>query len=222
MVHGEEVDRAEPVSTGGGVGRRRHGKEQLRIDEARRWQAKAIRIRRSGEGGAVAAMMCFSMGMRCSEVVNRVVRDLDDEGRLLWIPESKTLAGQRKLQVPEFLQPYLVRLAKGREPTAALFGQHWRDWPRKWVQRICRAAERSEGDRPCDAGPAQHPCGGAGDHLPRGGGRRSDTGRSRPRPKATPAGCDGGRPAATGARGDRPEENVLTEHLINRAAIVPR
>ena len=80
------------------------------------------------------------MGMRCSEVVNRVVRDLDDEGRLLWIPDSKTLAGRRKLQVPDFLQPYLVRLAKGREPRAALFGEHWRDWPRKWVQRICRAA----------------------------------------------------------------------------------
>ena len=23
---------------------------------------------------------------------------------------------------------------------AALFGEHWRDWPRKWVQRICKAA----------------------------------------------------------------------------------
>jgi type IV secretion system protein VirB4 len=34
-----------------------------------------------------------------------VVRDLDDEGQLLWIPDSKTWAGTRKLQVPEFLQP---------------------------------------------------------------------------------------------------------------------
>jgi integrase len=123
-----------------GVGRRRHGKEQLRIDEARRWQAKAIGFADQGKEGAVAAMMCLSMGMRCSEVVNRVVRDLDDAGRLLWIPDSKTLAGRRKLQVPDFLQPYLVRLAKGREPMAALFGEHWRDWPRKWVQRICKAA----------------------------------------------------------------------------------
>jgi hypothetical protein len=30
-----------------------------------------------------------------------VVRDLDDGGALLWIPDSKTLAGRRKLQVPE-------------------------------------------------------------------------------------------------------------------------
>lgn len=88
----------------------------------------------------MAAMMCLLMGMRCSEVVSRIVRDLDDEGRLLWIPDSKTMAGRRKLQVPGYLQPYLVGLARGREPTAALFGEHWRDWPRRWVQRICKAA----------------------------------------------------------------------------------
>ena len=30
------------------------------------------------------------------------------------------------------------RAEKG--PRAALFGEHWRDWPRKWVQRTCKAA----------------------------------------------------------------------------------
>ena len=123
------------------MGKRRHGKEQLRIDEARRWQGKAIEYAERGEAGAVAAMMCLVMGMRCSEVVSRIVRDLDDEGRLLWIPDSKTLAGRRKLQVPDFLQPYLIRLAKDRDPQAGLLGEHWRDWPRKWVQRICKAAK---------------------------------------------------------------------------------
>jgi len=94
----------------------------------------------AGQAGAVAAMTALVMGMRASEIVSRVVRDLDDGGALLWIPDSKTLAGRRKLQVPEFLQPYLVELARGRDPQAALFGEHWRDWPRKWVQRICKAA----------------------------------------------------------------------------------
>ena len=68
-----------------GVGKRRHGKAQLRIDEARRWQAKALQFADQGEEGAVAAMMSLLMGMRASEIVSRVVRDLDDEGRLLWI-----------------------------------------------------------------------------------------------------------------------------------------
>ena len=55
----------------------------------------------------MAAMMSLLMGMRASEIVSRIVRDLDDEGRLLWIPETKTEAGKRTLPVPEVLQPYL-------------------------------------------------------------------------------------------------------------------
>ena len=126
------------------MGRRRHGKAQLRIDEARRWQAKALQFADQGEEGAVAAMMSLLMGMRASEIVSRIVRDLDDEGRLLWIPETKTEAGKRTLPVPEVLQPYLQRIAEGKGPTDSLFGQHWRDWPREWVQRICKAAKVPE------------------------------------------------------------------------------
>ena len=89
-------------------------------------------------------MMSLAMGMRASEIVSRVVRDLDDEGRLLWIPETKTEAGRRTLPVPEFLQPYLRRSPKGKGPADSLFGRHWRDWPREWVQRICKAAKVPE------------------------------------------------------------------------------
>ena len=31
-------------------------------------------------------------------------------------------------------------IAEGKSPEAKLFGEHWRDWVRKWVQRICEAA----------------------------------------------------------------------------------
>jgi integrase len=72
--------------------------------------------------------------------VSRVVRDLDDGGKLLWIPDSKTEAGRRTLRVPELLQPYLARLAEGKPSETLLFGHHWRDWVRKWVARICTAA----------------------------------------------------------------------------------
>jgi integrase len=64
-----------------------------------------------------------------------------DLGRLLWIPTSKTEAGRRTLRVPDALRPYLQRLASDRKPADLLFGEHWRNWPRQWVQRICRAAE---------------------------------------------------------------------------------
>lgn len=132
--------RRSPAEGIEGKGKRRHGKPQLRIDEARLWMAKATELAETGETGAVAAMMALLLGMRASEIVTRVVRDLDDGGRLLWIPETKTEAGRRTLRVPEVLRPYLQALAEGKSREARLFGLHWRDWPREWVERICAAA----------------------------------------------------------------------------------
>ena len=114
--------RASPLEGIEGKGKRRHGKPQLRIDEARRWMAKATELADGGEAGAVAAMMALLLGMRASEIVSRVVRDLDDEGRQLWIPDAKTEAGKRTLRVPDVLRPYLQRLATGRQPDTRIFG----------------------------------------------------------------------------------------------------
>jgi integrase len=123
-----------------GVGKRRKGKPQLRIDEARKWRAKALELASGGESGAVAALMCLLMGLRTSEVVERVVRDVDDDGRLLWVPEAKTEAGRRTQEIPEELQPFLLQLCEGKSPEDRLLGRHWRDWPCKWTRRICRLA----------------------------------------------------------------------------------
>lgn len=132
--------KTNPLAEVKGVGKRIHGKEQLRIGEARKWKERAVELAEAGEAGAVAALMSLVMGMRCSEIVSRVVRDLDDDGRLLWIPDSKTKAGRRTLEIPELLQPYVKKLAEGKLPAARLFGEHWRDWPRDWVKKICRKA----------------------------------------------------------------------------------
>jgi integrase len=130
-----------PLEKVKGVGKRRHGKEQLRIGETRKWLTMAIELADKGKDGPVAAMTCLLMGMRCTEVVSRVVRDLDDDGKLLWIPWSKTAAGKRTLEVPQMLQPYLSRLAGKRKPDEPLFRKkHLRDWPRRWVKRICKLA----------------------------------------------------------------------------------
>jgi integrase len=133
-----------PLDEVQGVGRRKHGKAQLRIDEARKWTEEAVKLAGGGDAGAVAALMSLVMGMRASEIVSRVVRDLDDDARLLWIPDSKTDAGKRTLEVPELLRPCLRELAKGKKPEAPLFGQHWRDWIRKQVRRICELARVPE------------------------------------------------------------------------------
>ena len=58
----------------------------------------------------------------------------------MWIPDSKTEAGKRTLLVPEFLRTFLEELAEGKRPEDLLFGYHDRNWPRKWVARICKAA----------------------------------------------------------------------------------
>ena len=128
------IDGIEPI------GRRTKGKPQLTLDEAKRWLQVADHEAQQGNAGAVAAMMTLLMGMRCSEVVERPVRDLDDGGRVVRVPQGKTAASQRRIEVPEWIQPYLQDLKRGKLPMALLFGHHQRDWPRRWVKKICRLA----------------------------------------------------------------------------------
>jgi integrase len=123
-----------------GLGRRRRGKPQLTTDEARRFLAKALELAVEDDG-AIAAAMALLMGMRASEIIERTVRNLDDEGRLLWITDAKTQAGVRRLEVPPQLQGHLQRLASGRGPSDRLFPSGaTRHWVLRSVQRICRAA----------------------------------------------------------------------------------
>jgi integrase len=123
-----------------GVGKRRRGKPQLTVDEARKWMAVGMKMAET-EDGAVAALMALLMGMRASEITDRIVRNLDDGGRLLWITDAKTQAGIRRLQVPQQLQPLLERLAANKQPTDRLFGPNvHRHMVLRHVRRICKAA----------------------------------------------------------------------------------
>ena len=57
------------------IGQRSRGKDQLdRLDDARRWLATALRLGAGGDAGAVAAATALLMGMRASEVTDRLVR----------------------------------------------------------------------------------------------------------------------------------------------------
>lgn len=137
--------KANPAESIQGKGKRSHGKPQLYADESRRWLDVALRLAVWGSKverpGAVAALLTLVMGMRASEIVSRTVRDLDDRGRLLRIPESKTRAGRRSLEVPAMLRGPLRILTTDRDPGDPLLGEaHDRAYPRAWVGRICRAA----------------------------------------------------------------------------------
>lgn len=100
--------KANPLEDVEGVGRRRHGKTQLRFDEARAFYRNALQEAQGGHEGASVALTALLLGLRVSEVVERLVRDIDDDGRVLWIPEAKTEKGRRVLQVPVELQPILA------------------------------------------------------------------------------------------------------------------
>ncbi|MFA5061677.1 MAG: tyrosine-type recombinase/integrase [Patescibacteria group bacterium] len=132
--------KANPLEAVKGKGKRKHGKLQLRIDETRKWVAKALELAGQGEEGAIAALLTLYLNLRCSEVVTRVARDVDDNGRVLWVPDSKTEKGKRTQEVPPELRPFLLQLTSGKTADAKLFGCASRDWPRHWVQRICALA----------------------------------------------------------------------------------
>lgn len=127
------------------IGRRKRGKPQPRVDEARALIATTLAAARSGDVGAAAVLVAMLLGTRATEATSREVRDLDDGGRLLWIPDSKTEAGRRTLAVPDVIRPILLRLADGRAPDAPLFRKHDGDratryWLYHHVHRMCAAA----------------------------------------------------------------------------------
>jgi integrase len=141
---------ANPLENVKGIGRRRKGKAQLRIDEVRKWEPKALELAAAGDEGAVAALMELYMGLRATEITLRTVRDVDDEARVLWVAadhpeEGKTEAARRRVEIPEMLQPFLRKLIEGRQAHEYLFAgkdgrPHLRDWPRNRTHRICDLA----------------------------------------------------------------------------------
>lgn len=132
---------AEPAGGIEIIGRRRRGKPQLTgVDESRKFLAKALELGATGDVGAIASAVALLMGMRASEITDRVVRDLDDQGRILIIGSAKTEAGIRRLRVPDDLVPVLNNLVVGKAPDDRIFGDHDRQWLRKATIRVCAAA----------------------------------------------------------------------------------
>jgi integrase len=137
--------RLNPFSNVKPIGKRSAGKEQLRVDEARHFTEILVQACEQQERGAIAVLTQLFLGLRSSEVLTRHVRDLDDEGAILWIPAGKTENARRRLEVPEVLRPFLVRLAAGKGPDDLLFEtQHGRPHDSTWLWRhVKRYCERA-------------------------------------------------------------------------------
>jgi integrase len=139
-----------PLADVTAIGQRTRGKKQLRIDEARKLVDLCIRKANEGDEAAVGVLTAFLLGLRASEVTDRVVRDLDDNGRLLWIEFGKTKRSRRTLEVPAILRPYLLALAKDRAADAQLISRtisrrsgkkRDRYWLLHHVERLCGEAD---------------------------------------------------------------------------------
>lgn len=116
----QKLLKANPFGDVEGEGKRRKGsgKDRLRVDESRLLQAACHRAR--GIDGTLT-LSYLLLGPRASEVSDRLVRDLDDGGRLLWIDRTKTDAGSRRLIVPDELRPLLLELVADRAPDERIF-----------------------------------------------------------------------------------------------------
>lgn len=137
------VDPMEPIKLDFTRAKR---KVQLRVDEAHIWLAKALEQAEAAMvaprdesdnarwhremilGSTVAAMAALGMGLRVSEIVTRTVRDVDQDGTVLWVDEEdqagfdpKTDDSVRRVPIPRFLRPFLDRLTVGKERSAFVF-----------------------------------------------------------------------------------------------------
>lgn len=141
--------RANPFEGVKTVGKANAGKRQLRVDEARRLYQLLLQAGKTGEPGAIAVLTQLLLGLRSSEVLAREVSDLDDGGRLLWIPSGKTKNARRRLHVPEALRPLLLGLVKGLPPERLIFGdkhgkQRFHMWLWRQVKLFCKRAGISQ------------------------------------------------------------------------------
>ena len=118
----------------------------LAFEQARNEVGAGTRLRaRQEQLRGLAVLVAIYLAMRASEVVSIKRRDVDDHGRIVWIPDAKTEAGRRTLAVADVLAPLLWARAEacGDDPDALLF-PHSRAWVRTSVKRLCGEAKVTE------------------------------------------------------------------------------
>lgn len=101
------------------VGEKKRGKPRLRVNGTRQYMAVLLE---DPSLEATAVLTALMLGLRASEVVNRTVEDLDDNGWLLWIRNGKTENADREIEIPAPLRERLLQLVAGKAPTARIFG----------------------------------------------------------------------------------------------------
>lgn len=119
------------------TGKPNRGKPKLRINESRLLYQTLI----ADESlQATAVLTAFLLAMRASEVVERKVSELDDDGRLFWITNGKSRAAEREIEIPEVLRQRLLVHTQGLGPNDYIFGSMTRQTLYKATVRLCAKA----------------------------------------------------------------------------------
>jgi integrase len=111
--------RKDPLAEIEILGKKRRGKAQLHINEAKRFVAEALQC--PGDPLAIACAAMVFTGLRPGEIMSLRVRDFDAGGTILWVERSKTEAGRRGVEVAGVFRPYLAELVRDRGSMEYLF-----------------------------------------------------------------------------------------------------
>lgn len=125
------------------VGRLPHGKEQLRIDEARKLADHLVWHAKTGNPAPLAVLIVLMCGLRASEVIALRCRDVDNEGSELVISGGKTASAARRVQVPQVLRQLLIDAADDRSANVRLLNNAEGGgvkWLLRATHKYCREA----------------------------------------------------------------------------------
>lgn len=121
-------------------GRRNKRKAQMRIDEIATWERIALERADAGNRAALAAVVTFYAANRAGETLGIHARDVDAQGTIGWVDDSKTESGRRRFEIPPHLQPRLLEAKRGKAPADLLFAGITTDALRAEVTRLCKLA----------------------------------------------------------------------------------
>ncbi len=119
-------------------GEKKAGKIVLRLDDSRTFLETALN---EGSAEGLACAIVLVLGLRASELCDRVVGDVNLRPVLLEVPRSKTRAGIRTLCVPAPLSQRLTAHVEGRDRSEPLFSGFTRYALHYHVARLCKLAK---------------------------------------------------------------------------------
>lgn len=128
---------ADPFAAVEPLGKRKRGKPQLRLGEAKALLDVTEAAAQAGDRGALLVALILLTAFRATESAELEARDVDDEGRLLWIDESKSERGRRRMATPPQLVEALRLVAKDG---GSLWPKSDRHYVYRQVRKWCKRA----------------------------------------------------------------------------------